>query len=700
MEFYAIIIAIVALIVAIQAQSATKELKRENQMIKQMLTNPQQAAELNKQTITPKPQHVAPIDKPRPQPVVHKEPKPAKNMESIFGKNVIGVVASILMFIGIFAFGTLVFTALTDAIKVVGMFALSGITAAVGLWLNKKNPTVFTNCVTGCGVGMLYISIFITHLHFGFINDIATFALIFVWAAAVSVLSKRFKITSLSYIALIGCIISSILAQSYVTSQNMFVEITIYHLLTFVLLIISNKENPTLFKIACFSSILMNIILSIVITISATSTTGNVAWLYLCFVLGLYNLAICVLAYKEKAKSFELDTTLTVIAYWLNTLFSGIIPVWNLVTKTWIPATGMEFAQSALFNGIMFLFIAGAYACYHFLLNDTHKKTIMFIASESALAFLAMFIPVQLNGGGELAFLLLIPVANLLLMKRCKDTLTQKELYISGMVFLILDAFQSLFRICDMPYIGVLYSIMLIALSLWYMYEKYGNVLYFPFFQSALINIHMMFILFTLFEKIDGGYVIAAIILVLLNTLLSVATQAIGTKNKVSSILVEIAESILAFVGFCIVSAAHNEFVVSSFILSFILIPFVLIRLKTVIMEKNAFMSVWYGIKFTFYTFTMANTFTFISEQQFIASVFLMLLATGCIAFGFWKQLKSLRVYGLVLIMSSVFKMVILDVWNHDSLVRVISLIAGALICFGISAGYSKIEAKQLELSE
>jgi hypothetical protein len=324
----------------------------------------------------------------------------------------------------------------------------------------------------------------------------------------------------------------------------------------------------------------------------------------------------------------------------------------------------------------------------------------MFITSESALAFLAMFIPVQLNGGGELAFLLLIPVANLLLMKRCKDTLTQKELYISGMVFLILDAFQSLFRICDMPYIGVLYSVMLIALSLWYMYEKYGNVLYFPFFQSALINIHMMFTLFTLFEEIDGGYVIAAIILVLLNTLLSVATQAIGTKNKVSSILVEIAESILAFVGFCIVLAAHNEFVVSSFILSFILIPFVLIRLKTVIMEKNAFMSVWYGIKFTFYTFTMANTFTFISEQQFIASVFLMLLATGCIAFGFWKQLKSLRVYGLVLIMSSVFKMVILDVWNHDSLVRVISLIAGALICFGISAGYSKIEAKQLELSE
>ena len=111
-------------------------------------------------------------------------------------------------------------------------------------------------------------------------------------------------------------------------------------------------------------------------------------------------------------------------------------------------------------------------------------------------------------------------------------------------------------------------------------------------------------------------------------------------------------------------------------------------------------MSVWYGIKFTFYTFGTLEMFTGFSDQQFIVSVVLMVLASVCIAFGFWKDMKALRIYGLALVMSSVAKMVILDVWNQESMIRVLSLIAGALICFGISAVYTKIEAKQQQITE
>ena len=244
MEFWLGIIAIAALIIAINNQSAIKEVKKENQKLRDMIAHllPQ----------APKPQDVVPQTMQQPQqvvipakvpqqPVVHKESKPQKNMENVFGKNVIGVVASILMFIGVFAFGTLVFTSLTDAIKVVGMFLLSGGALTAGLLLTKKNQTVFSTIVTGCGIGMLYISIFLTHLYFHMIGDIATFVLIFLWAAAVLFLSKKFKMPSLSYLALAGCIISSILAQVYVVEQHMFVEITIYHFLTFLLLIIANK---------------------------------------------------------------------------------------------------------------------------------------------------------------------------------------------------------------------------------------------------------------------------------------------------------------------------------------------------------------------------------------------------------------------------------------------------------------------------
>ena len=184
MEFWLGIIAIVALIIAVNNQSAIKELKKENQRLRDMIAHllPQ----------TPRPQDVVPqaaqptqavVVPPRPaqKPVVHKEPKPQKNMENVFGKNVIGVVASILMFIGVFAFGTLVLTSMPDVAKVIGMFLLSTGVLAFGMFLNKKNPTVFSTIVTGCGTGLFFISIFLTHLYYHMIGDIATFTLIFLW---------------------------------------------------------------------------------------------------------------------------------------------------------------------------------------------------------------------------------------------------------------------------------------------------------------------------------------------------------------------------------------------------------------------------------------------------------------------------------------------------------------------------------------
>ena len=67
---------------------------------------------------------------------------------------------------------------------------------------------------------------------------------------------------------------------------------------------------------------------------------------------------------------------------------------------------------------------------------------------------------------------------------------------------------------------------------------------------------------------------------------------------------------------------------------------------------------------------------------------------------GFKKELKPVRIYGLMLIMMSVFKMVVIDVWNQQSIIRVITLIIGGIICFGISAAYTKIEKKQIEKIE
>jgi hypothetical protein len=40
--------------------------------------------------------------------------------------------------------------------------------------------------------------------------------------------------------------------------------------------------------------------------------------------------------------------------------------------------------------------------------------------------------------------------------------------------------------------------------------------------------------------------------------------------------------------------------------------------------------------------------------------------------------------------------MVVFDVWEQDSIIRVIALIVGGAICFAISAGYSYAEKRYM----
>ena len=704
MDFIIAIIAIVALVIAVSLQSDVKMLKAENKRLKEMVQ------QLMNRGMPPKPQDVVPQVQQQTQPVVpavvtpqkpvvHKEPKPQKNMENVFGKNVIGVVASILMFIGVFAFGTLVLTSMPDIAKVIGMFLLSAGVLVFGMFLNKKNPTVFSTIVAGCGTGLFFISIFLTHLYYHMIGDIATFTLIFLWAVGVSALSKKCKMPSLSYVALVGCIVSSILGQVYVVEQHMFVEITIYHFLTFLLLIIANKENHILFKIASYTSITLNTALGVII--NAYSIDNNQeSWLVLCFLLCTYNLAIGILAYRDEHGDASVNDVLGFIAYAVNVIINALVPLSALVTmsdmeavNTLVPIdwAAVHMKESILFTFGTLLVLAVTYAAQYFCIKDTKKRTKLFLISEIIMALIILLEPISLANSGDLGFLLVFPVANLILAHKSKEKYTKDVLYWSGFGMLLVDMLTSHACLYDFTGWCIVYSVALLILSCAYMFERYGFIMKFPFLQTAIINGHL---LFTLLNACNDNWPVALIIVVLLNMGWSALVQWSTHPPKVSRILTEITESFLAFVVFWLVLDDKEIYPVGCYLLSVLLIPFMLTRLKSIMQTKDPFMSVWYGIKFTFYTFGTLEMFTGFTDQQFIVSVVLMILASACIAFGFWKDMKALRIYGLALVMSSVAKMVILDVWNQESMIRVLSLIAGALICFGISAVYTKIEQR------
>ena len=76
-------------------------------------------------------------------------------------------------------------------------------------------------------------------------------------------------------------------------------------------------------------------------------------------------------------------------------------------------------------------------------------------------------------------------------------------------------------------------------------------------------------------------------------------------------------------------------------------------------------------------------------DPDYPLSLICMGIALALIALGFWSWVKPLRLFGLVVTILCVLKLVTYDVASADTIMRVIAFIGGGIICFGISALYN-----------
>jgi uncharacterized membrane protein len=77
-------------------------------------------------------------------------------------------------------------------------------------------------------------------------------------------------------------------------------------------------------------------------------------------------------------------------------------------------------------------------------------------------------------------------------------------------------------------------------------------------------------------------------------------------------------------------------------------------------------------------------------------SLVVMVTALVLVALGLWARIKPLRLYGLVVVIACVLKLVTIDIPTVNSITRVVAFLGGAIVCFGISALYN-YAAKQFD---
>ncbi len=166
--------------------------------------------------------------------------KPKRNLEEWLGARLFNIAASVMIFIGLILFCTLSADVVTNSMKMIALFVVSGGFIAVGAFLARKDKSIFPLGMLGCGFGSFFISILLSHVYFHSLGEIPAFGLILLWSALALFMSKRLDSVMLSVTAHIGTAVSICFAYSLGFTPEKVITVTIYQMAALAVLIIGN----------------------------------------------------------------------------------------------------------------------------------------------------------------------------------------------------------------------------------------------------------------------------------------------------------------------------------------------------------------------------------------------------------------------------------------------------------------------------
>lgn len=200
-------------------------------------------------------------------PLVTEKYKNNRNFENNLGKNIMGILASILIFIGLSSFVLLIYPDLSDIVKFVLMLLFSLSVLGVGYWRVIKNSNNFSKAILSCGVGLVFISLLLSHFYFEYINQIVLFFLMLLWSGFSYLLYRKIKSSLFLIISYIGFSFSLILGSVSEYSTNLFTFALLFLLqvvYSYFLININKEENIkinySLFFLSLGTSLLLSFI--------------------------------------------------------------------------------------------------------------------------------------------------------------------------------------------------------------------------------------------------------------------------------------------------------------------------------------------------------------------------------------------------------------------------------------------------------
>ncbi len=622
---------------------------------------------------------------------------PRKDMEAAVGKTIMGVAASILIFISFVLFATLIIPHLTDGIRLTLMYIVSiGITVFGLFKLNKAKDSVLFLSVSACGVGSIFISLFLSNIYFNIFNEIVLYLLLLCWAAGVCVLSKL-RSGVFNVIGQIGILISVFFGVIFCGDAdeiNKMFMIVVYFIVGSLIFYFTHCDSKKVY----IANNVFNLISTFILSIGLV----DLNWFYevneriapdIYYVafgaLMAYSLFFMILPLlwggNDGNESFSLlqkhadATGILSAAYY----FAFSISLDGLVSDDW-------------FYGIT-LIVAPIYL---FVVEYIRRK----YTESAGINVLYVFLTVMIaNSMDSIYYLYLIfGLALLIIPYILYGFLCNKRIFkIMALVLMLAFAVDDSVNIVMWIVLGII----IFGGAVWLAIRR--TEYYKPYYKNIILGFSIIFVLnfmdclnykiFSNYYQDMSCHLIECITFVIISIIVAFAAKSVFIKNPVTGmvekgtkIYTDILVAILMVAG--IENILYVDYVLPQILyIIFTIGLFMLNAFEQIKNRENNVYGAYVGLKFTVLMVVILSSF---NAENFLISIFCFLFAIVSIVVGFAIKHKTLRIYGLVLSLISVVKLVMIDITYDNTLGHALSFFVSGVLCFVISAIYTGVEKK------
>lgn len=579
-----------------------------------------------------------PYGRPYPtgQPLPSKAPE-KKDLEKTLGTGMMGIAASVLVFISIIIFGGLLLPYLTGTVMTVIMFLLSFALFGAGYLLLRKEPkNRFHISLCACGMTAVCVSLFVTRLYFALIGDAVFLVLIALWLLLAVFVSRKYQNYIFRIIGEIGVFLTVCLGSARLASANMAAG----DWFMFCVLLLVFGGSTVIFQVAipresyeknAFSHVIRTLVFAAISFVFAGEEGAGIGiYAGFAFTAALLITEIC-LAYREVLndgclfyKLMGVDGLLFCVILCMTFQLDSALPYYIMAVLTAVFFERKKSKNSVIGNVVACLFFLGSgWAWLH--ASVFFAALVMlplfaygYVKKNSAPLYVGLFCIVGIVGADMMAAAV-FPGSNFLLLWA-----------VPFLCFTVLARVRK-----DQIFTASGYPVFM-ACGVW-MFAGLLHDFGVPVNESVIIV-----------------FLAAAVTHMLLIKCRGFAEERTGFEVTAAVMTV----CLMVWSAYAVYQEYLN--IVTMFVMA------ALFAMNTVnLLKRSENFGYYIGFKYTVLMILLVDSHF---EFSMLISVLMLLFAAGSIIFGFYKNYKSFRVYGLILSMVGIFKLVLFDVTNKSAL--------------------------------